>query len=418
MSALSHLECSNCHERYDADELHNLCPACGKVLFARYDFDKARPTLTRDSLAERPHNLWRYHELLPVRDPAFQLTLGEGGTPLLETDALGKKLGLNRLLVKDEGRNPTGSFKARGLCAAVSRAVELGVGDLALPTAGNAGAALAAYAARASKTATVAMPVDTPAAIQAECRVHGARVLLVDGLINDAAKVIRAGAETFCWFDVSTLKEPYRVEGKKTMGFEVVEQLGWRVPDAIIFPTGGGTGIVGMWKAFAELEALSLIDGKRPKMFVVQSEGCAPLVRAFEEGAVAAQPWQNAATSAPGIRVPVAVGDYLILQAIRESGGAAIAVSDEDLMDAVALTASLEGMFVSPESGAAVTGARKLRQMGLLDPDELTVVFATGSGLMHTELIAQNDEAIDPNAPDLVAAIEAALIPTNPSFAG
>jgi threonine synthase len=287
--------------------------------------------------------------------------------------------------------------------------VELGASDLALPTAGNAGAALAAYAARAGKTATVAMPVDTPKAIQAECRAHSARVLLVDGLINDAAKVIRAGAEGFGWFDVSTLKEPYRAEGKKTMGFEVVEQLGWRVPDAIVFPTGGGTGIVGMWKAFAEFEAAGLIDGKRPKMFVIQAEGCAPIVRAFEEGASVATPWQNAATWAPGIRVPVAIGDYLILQAIRESGGAAIAVTDDELMEAVALTASLEGIFMSPESGAAVAGVRILRQRGLLEMDELTVVFATGSGLMHTELIGEIEYAIDPNTPNLLEAIKIAL---------
>jgi threonine synthase len=414
VSTLTHLECTNCHERYDADQLHNLCSACGKVLFARYDIDQVRKTLTKESMVERPRNLWRYHEFLPVREPSFRLTLGEGGTPLLEVSDLQDSFGFARLLVKDEGRNPTGSFKARGLCAAVSRAVELGANDLALPTAGNAGAALSAYAARAGKTATVAMPVDTPETIQAECRAYGARVLLVDGLINDAAKIVRAGVEAFSWFDMSTLKEPYRVEGKKSMAFELVEQLGWVVPDAIVFPTGGGTGIVGMWKAFDELEAIGFIGTKRPKMFVVQSEGCAPLVHAFEKGWQHAEPWAKAKTHAPGIRVPVAIGDYLILDAIRRSQGAAIAVREHEMLEAVSSTARREGLFVSPEAGAAIAGTRKLRESGLLKESDMTVVFATGSGLMHTELFAASQEAIDPNAPDLSAKIEAAL--NNSSF--
>jgi threonine synthase len=408
-SALTHLECTNCGERYSADEPAHLCPACGKVLFARYDIDQARATLTKNSLAGRPWNLWRYHELLPVRSPNRRLTLGEGGTPLIETQRLGYDWNFDFLLIKDEGRNPTGSFKARGLCGAVSRAVELGANHFALPTAGNAGAALAAYAARAGKTATIAMPLDTPKSIQAECRTHGGRVLLVNGLINDAARVVRAGVEAFGWFDMSTLKEPYRVEGKKTMAFELVEQLGWRIPDAIIFPTGGGTGIVGMWKAFDELEGVGLIGSKRPKMFVVQSEGCAPLVKAFENGSNHAEPWLEATTQAPGIRVPVAIGDYLILEAIRKSNGAAIAVGEREIVEAVEVTARLEGLFVSPEAGAAVDGARKLREMGQLKEGDLTVVFATGSGLMHTETFEANETAIDPNAPDLLRAIERAL---------
>ena len=274
MSALTHLECTNCHEQYDANQLRNLCPACGKVLFARYDIDQVRKSLAKESLAERPRNLWRYQELLPVRDSSFRCTLGEGGTPVLEARTLNLTYGLDRLLIKDEGRNPTGSFKARGLCAAVSRAVELGANDLALPTAGNAGAALSAYAARSGKSATVAMPVDTPSSIQAECRAHGARVLLVDGLINDAAKVVRAGVEAFGWFDMSTLKEPYRVEGKKTMGLEVAEQLGWRMPDVILYPTGGGVGLIGIHKALVEARDLGWVEGDLPRLVAVQATGC------------------------------------------------------------------------------------------------------------------------------------------------
>jgi threonine synthase len=409
VSALSHLECTNCHERCDADRPHNLCPACGKVLFARYDFNQVRTTLTKETLADRPWNLWRYHELLPVRRAERRLMLGEGGTPLLDTETLGRTFGFERLLIKDEGRNPTGSFKARGLCAAVSRAVELGAHDLALPTAGNAGAALAAYAARAGATATVAMPADTPHAIQAECRMLGARVLLVAGLINDAAKVVRAGAGAFGWFDLSTLKEPYRVEGKKTLAFELVEQLCWMVPDAIVFPTGGGTGIVGMWKAFDELEAVGLIGSQRPRMFVVQSKGCAPLVQAFDRGWARAEPWQKAVTEAPGIRVPVAIADYLILDAVRKSHGAAIAVSERAMREAVEAIARAEGLFVSPEAGAAVAGAKKLREQGLLGERDVTAVFATGTGLKHTDLIANGDKVIDPNGPDLRSQIESAL---------
>jgi threonine synthase len=280
---------------------------------------------------------------------------------------------------------------------------------VAVPSAGNAAAAMSAYAARAGMRAIVVMPADTPAVMRTECQIHGATVLLVNGLINDAARVVRAGAEAYGWFDVSTLKEPYRVEGKKTMAFELVEQLDWQVPDAIIFPTGGGTGIVGMWKAFDELEAVGFIGSKRPKMFVVQSEGCAPLVQAFENGWEHAEPWANAKTQAPGIRVPVAIADYLILKAIRESGGAAVTVSEEELLDAVELTARHEGMFVSPEAGAAVVGAKKLREQGLLKGDDVTVVFATGSGLMHTDLWEGDEVVIDQNAPDLVAAIDQAI---------
>ena len=386
-SFLTHLECTACGDTYPADQLIKTCPACGKVLYARYNLDAAARAMTKEALADRPWDLWRYAEILPVQHRVNALTLGEGGTPLLAAPAMGRRFGLSNLLIKDEGRNPTGSFKARGLGMAVSRAKELGAGTVAIPSAGNAAAAMSAYAARAGLHAVVAMPVDTPEVMKAECVAYGARVLLVKGLINDAGKIIREGAERYGWFDVSTLKEPYRAEGKKTMGLELVEQLGWRVPDAIIYPTGGGTGIVGMWKAFAELEAMGMIGPKRPKMVVVQAEHCAPLVRAFESGARHAPLWENAATIAPGMRVPVAIGDYLILDALRESGGIALTVTDEELLEGMRLAATHEGMFVAPESGASVIAARILRERGFLAADDEVVIFSTGSGLMHTDLI-------------------------------
>ena len=297
-SYLTHLECSNCGETLAADQLVKTCPVCGKVLFARYDLSGAARAMTASALAGRPWNLWRYAEIMPVQDPFFALTLGEGGTPLHEARALGAEFGFERLLIKDEGLNPTGSFKARGLGVAVSRAKELGATTVAIPSAGNAGAAMAAYAARAGLQAIVVMPADTPEAMKAECRAYGATVWLIDGLINECGRVVRIGAAEHGWFDVSTLKEPYRAEGKKTMGIELAEQLGWRLPDAVIYPTGGGTGIVGMWKAFVELEAMGLIGSKRPKMIVVQAEGCAPIARAFAAGKRHAELWEDAQTLA------------------------------------------------------------------------------------------------------------------------
>ncbi len=398
-SALTHLECTACHAEYPADQLITTCPACGKVIYARYDLRHAATTMTPAALADRPWNLWRYAEILPVQDPANALTLGEGGTPILDLPRLGERVGLERLLVKDEGLNPTGSFKARGLGMAVSRARELGATAIAIPSAGNAAAAMAAYAARAGIPAVVAMPQDAPAVMQAECVAYGARVLLVDGLINDAGAVIREGAARFGWFDVSTLKEPYRAEGKKTLGLELAEQLGWSLPDAIVYPTGGGTGIVGMWKAFAELEEMGLIGPERPKMIVVQAENCAPIVRAFRENTPHARLWENASTIAAGMRVPVAIGDYLILDAIRASGGTAITVTDAELLEGVRLAATTEGLFVSPESGAALIATRKLREQGFLAPTDETLVFSTGSGLMHTDLVPPQDlPVIDPTA--------------------
>lgn len=400
-STLTHLECTNCHQTYPASTPMTTCAECGKVLYARYDLERAAEHMTPEALATRPWNMWRYAEILPVTESRNIASLGEGGTPLLPAPRLGAEFGLNRLLVKDEGRNPTGSFKARGLGMAVSKARELGATTVAIPSAGNAGAAMAAYAARAGLEAVVAIPADGPEAMTAECVAFGARTILVNGLINDAAKVIRDGASRFGWFDVSTLKEPYRAEGKKTMGLEIAEQLGWKLPDAIIYPTGGGTGIVGMWKAFAELEAMGLIGPERPKMVVVQAENCAPIVKAFEAGEQHADLWPNASTIAAGMRVPVAIGDYLILDAIRESGGTAITVSDADMLEGMRLAATREGMFVSPESGAAMIAARHLQESGFLRQDDEVVVFSTGSGLMHMDLIEVPDlPVVDPDHPE------------------
>ncbi len=405
-SQLTHLECSYCNATYLADRLLTTCPACAKVLLARYDLERAAQTMTPAALAQRPWTMWRYREILPVVDGAHIVTLGEGGTPLLPAPNLGSAFGLNRLLVKDEGQNPTGSFKARGLAMAVSRASELGATAIAIPSAGNAAAAAAACAARAGIPAVVAMPADTPVAMQAECQAFGATVILVDGLIDDCGRLIRENSEREGWFDVSTLKEPYRAEGKKTMGLELAEQLGWRLPDAIIYPTGGGTGIVGMWKAFAELEAMGLIGSKRPRMIVVQAEGCAPLVQAWEGGERHAPRWPDAHTIAPGIRVPVAIGDYLILDAVRASNGVAITVSDSQLIEGVQLAARHEGMLISPESGAAVIAAQTLRERAVLGPDDEVVVFATGSGLLHPELFPVTPTpVIDPADPEAMARI-------------
>lgn len=408
-SHLTHLECSACGAEFSPDQPMTTCPQCGKVLLARYDLAAAARSMTPASLAGRLWNLDRYREILPIQQPRLAPALGEGGTPLHEAPRLAQAFGFDRLLVKDEALNPTGSFKARGLAMAVARARELGATTVTLPSAGNAAAAMSAYAARAGLGAVVAMPSDTPAVMLAECRAYGADVILVDGLIDDCGKVIRAGAAAFGWSDLSTLREPYRAEGKKTMGLEIAEQLGWRLPDAVIYPTGGGTGIVGMWKAFAELEEMGFIGAKRPKMIVVQAEGCAPLVRAYESGAIHAERFPNAATVAPGIRVPAAIADYLILAAVRESGGTAFTVSDGELLEGMALAARLEGLFASPESGAAFIAARRLRESGFLRAEDEVVIFSTGAGLMHTDLISGEPPTIDPSASDLAAAIQAAL---------
>jgi threonine synthase len=408
-SLLTHLECTSCGATYPSDRLMTTCPVCAKVLFARYDLDAAASRMTPDVLAARPWDMRRYTEILPIREPRSAPSLGEGGTPLHETPRLASAFGYERLLIKDESLNPTGSFKARGLAMAVARARELGASTVAIPSAGNAAAAMAAYAARAGLRAVVAMPSDVPSTMRAECQAYGAQVLLVDGLIDDCGKVIRTGAAAYGWCDVSTLREPYRAEGKKTMGLEIAEQLGWRLPNALIYPTGGGTGIVGMWKAFAELETMGLIGPERPKMIAVQAAGCAPIVRAFTSGTTHAERWANAETIAAGLRVPAAIGDYLILEAIQESGGTAITVTDDEMLEGMALAAEQEGLFVSPESGAAVIATRTLRESGFLRSDELAVIFATGSGLMHVDLVDRPVATIDPNSLDLLAAIAAVL---------
>src|SRR5215216_1051351 len=359
---LTHLECTSCGAMYPCDRLMTTCPACGKVLFARYDLDAAASRMTPESLTERPWDFRRYAEILPIQESRLAPSLGEGGTPLHEAPRFASSFGYERLLIKDEALNPTGSFKARGLAMAVARARELGATTVAIPSAGNAAAAMTAYAARAGLRAVVAMPSDVPPTMKAECLAYGAHVLLVDGLIDDCGKVIRTGAAAYGWCDVSTLREPYRAEGKKTMGIEIAEQLRWRLPHALIYPTGGGTGIVGMWKAFAELESMGLIGPERPKMIAVQATGCAPIVRAFESGANHAERWVDAETMAAGMRVPAAIGDYLILEAIRESGGTAITVTDDEMLEGIALAAEREGLFVSPESGAAVIGRASCRE--------------------------------------------------------
>jgi threonine synthase len=362
------------------------------VLFARYDLEAVRRSLDRDALSAREPSLWRYHELLPVREESSVATLGEGFTPLLGAPRLGESLGLPRLLIKAEGLNPTGSFKARGMAVAVSRARELGLRRLAAPSAGNAGAALAAYAARAGLEAWVFMPEDTPRVPLIEARVAGARAFLVNGLINDAGRVVRARAE---WFDMSTLREPYRAEGKKTMGYELAEQLGWELPEAIVYPTGGGTGLVGMWKAFDELERLGWIGSRRPKMFSIQAAGCAPIVRAYERGQRQAELWPGAQTIASGLRVPVAIGDYLMLDAIGQSGGAALAVTDDEIMAATDLAGQREGIWLAPEGAATVAGVQKLAARGLVGPSDRIVLFNTGAGMVYPDLQALDLPRVD-----------------------
>lgn len=387
MSYLSHLICSHCGQIHAADQLIRLCPDCDHPLLACYDLDKAAREVDRDALALRPADMWRYRELLPVRDPDYIVTLGEGGKPTLKMEQLGREMGLNQLYIKDEGQNPTGSFKALGLAAAVSRAIELGVTEFVIPTAGNAGGALAAYAARAGVTAHVYMPGDAPLINITEVQMTGADLRLVNGLINDAGRAAAADAQVGGWFDVSTLKEPYRVEGKKIMGYELAAAFNWELPDVIIYPTGGGTGLIGMWKAFAEMEALGWIGRKRPRMVAAQSDGCAPVVKAFHEGQTATVPWENASTLAGGLRVPVTIGGEQMLRILYESGGTAVAVSDSRILTAQQKLAMREGMFVSLEAAATVAALDTLIADRWIHPDERVLVFNTGSGLKYRLLL-------------------------------
>lgn len=385
MTNVTSLECSACATHHGAGQLHNLCTVCDKPLLVRYDLARASRSLTRDSLKSRRADMWRYREVMPVENDANIVSLGEGWTPLLHARRLGATVGMTELMIKDESLNPTQSFKARGMSAAVSMALELGARKLAAPSAGNAGGALAAYAAAAGLEAHIFMPRDTPRANVVECEQTGAHVTLIDGLITDCGEHIARRKDSEGWFDVSTLKEPYRVEGKKTLGYELAEQLGWRLPHVIVYPTGGGTGLVGMWKAFAEMEAMGWIGSERPRMISVQAAGCAPIVRAFESGSTHADEFPNAATVASGLRVPKVIGDFLILDALRTSGGAAVAVSDEELLAAVGEIGRREGLFVAPEGAACLPAIRRLLERGEIERDEQVVLFNTGAGIKYVE---------------------------------
>lgn len=386
MNFFLHLECSYCGKKYKADRIQNLCPECKKPLLAKYDLTKAA-LLDKSALINVNENsMWRYAQLLPVRSAKNVLSLSEGWTPLIPAKRLGQKFNFDNLFIKDEGFNPTNSFKARGLSVAVSRARELGVAALSIPSAGNAAGAMSAYAALASLPAHVFMPRDVPKTFVAECRAFGAEVTLVDGLITDCGKKAAAGVNQFGWFDVSTLKEPYRVEGKKTMGYEIAEQLNWDLPEVIIYPTGGGTGLIGMWKAFDEMEELGWIDSRRPRMVTVQAENCAPIAKAFQENRKFAEPWENARTIADGLRVPAAIGDFLMLKVLRESKGTALTVTDKEMLNGANLIGKNQGLFVSPESGATLAAFRKLlKQKWILETDRV-VLFNTGGGYKYSHL--------------------------------
>src|ERR1700736_6513243 len=379
---VTHLECSATGERHRGHELHNLCRA-GKPLLVRYDLAAIRKALSKAALEQRPRDLWRYRELLPVRRVEHIVSLGETITPLLAMPRLAGKLGMTQILVKDEGRLPTGSFKARGLVMAVSMAKALGVRHMAMPTNGNAGAALAAYASRAGIKSTIFCPDDTPEVNVREIALQGASVYRVNGLIDDCGRIVAEGKAKIGWFDSSTLKEPYRIEGKKTMGLELAEQLDWNVPDVILYPTGGGTGLIGMWKAFAELASIGFIGAKRPRMVAVQAAGCAPMVRAWEEGTEHAQRWEDAHTIAAGIRVPQALGDFLILRAVRDSGGFAIAVADEAIAAAVDEVARNEGFLLCPEGAATYAALQAALADGRIRRDEQVVLFNCATGLKY-----------------------------------
>jgi threonine synthase len=386
MSYMTHLECSKCGQKHDADKAQTVCEACGKPLFARYDLDGIKDLISPEYFVGQEASMWRYWELLPVRDPKNKVSLGEGWTPMTRVQRLGSEIGLNDLWVKDEGIIPTGTFKARGLAMAVSKAKELGMKRLALPSAGNAAGAMTAYGARAGMESYVFMPVDAPDVNKIECQAVGAKVVLVRGLITDCGKMVADGIEEMGWFPLSTLKEPYRVEGKKIMGLEVAEQFDWELPDVIIYPTGGGTGIIGMWKVFDELEKLGWIGSERPRMVSVQASGCAPIPKAYEEGKEVSEFWEGAKTLAAGLRVPHALGDFLILRAVRESGGSALAVDDDEIMDDVGLIARSEGLFACPEGAATLSALKHLINGGDVDKDERVVLFNTGSGLKYTDL--------------------------------
>ena len=382
---VTHLECAACGLEHEAQRLHNLCTKCGKPLLVRYDLKRAAATLTKESLPRRSPDLWRYREALPVEHDENIVSLGEGWTPLVRASRLGAQIGLDDLFIKDESQNPTQSFKARGMAAAVSMAKELGAHKLAVPSAGNAAGALAAYAARAGLPAFIFMPRDTPRANVVECEQTGAQVTLMDGLITDCGAEVARRKDIEGWFDVSTLKEPYRIEGKKTLGYELAEQLKWQLPDVIIYPTGGGTGLIGMWKSFDEMEEMGWIGPKRPRMVTVQAAGCAPIVKAFDEGKRFAAEFPNAHTTASGLRVPKPIGDFMILDALRASGGTAVAATDEELIAATREIGAAEGIFCAPEGAACLPALRKLMADGFVKAEDQVVLFNTGSGVKYLE---------------------------------
>ncbi len=386
MSYFTYLECSYCGKTYDKNKIWNLCTECGKPLLARYDLKTARKEFTKEKINSKENTLWRYSKMLPVLDSKFRLSLGEGFTPLIHAKKLGSLLEIKNLFIKDEGLNPTTSFKARGLSLAISKAFELGVREVSIPSAGNAAGAMCAYASLAGMKSFVFMPKDVPQPFISECKALGAAVTLVEGLITDCGKLAAEGVKKFGRFDVSTLKEPYRIEGKKTMGYEVAEQFDWELPDVIIYPTGGGTGLIGMWKAFDEMEILGWINSKRPRMVTVQSSGCAPMVKAFQEKKEFAEMWSGAKTIADGLRVPAAVGDFLILRALRESNGTAVAVSDEVIFECTNTIGRTEGIFAAPEGGATVAALKHLLKNGWIKPNEKVVLFNTGSGHKYMHL--------------------------------
>jgi threonine synthase len=401
-SLLAFLACARCDTRHDADVPQNLCTACGAPLLARYDLNALGDGQRwRESLASRPWSLWRYTELLPLRQPETRASLGETVTPVLGLPRTGARLGLKHLTVKDEGLLPTGSFKARGAAVGISRARELSIRHVALPTAGNAGGAWATYAARAGMRATVVMPQDAPAINMRETVVSGADVRLVRGLISDAGAVVKRAVErsrlgSDPLFDAATLKEPYRIEGKKTMGFELAEQHGWELPDVILYPCGGGVGLIGIWKAFDELQAIGVIGARRPRLIAVQAEGCAPIVRAWDQGAAASEFWQGADTIASGLRVPKALGDFLVLRACRETDGCAVAVSDAKIVAEVHAVAADDGLFLCPEGAATIAALPNLLERRLIDGDERVMLFNTGAGLKYPDVVRADIQVIDP----------------------
>jgi threonine synthase len=397
---VTHLECAHCGQRYDHNQVQNLCTSCQRPLCVRYDLSALKEQFPKAALAGRPPTLWRYQELLPVREPENIVSLVETVTPILNAKRLASHFGLENLYVKDESRLPTGSFKARGMAMAISKAKEFGISHVAVPTAGNAGGAMAAYAARAGMQAYVFMPDDTPMINQKECFLSGARTFLVNGLITDCGRIVGEGKKTMGWFDVSTLKEPYRIEGKKTMGLELAEQFDWELPDVILYPTGGGTGLIGMWKAFKELDALGwLTSPKRPRMISCQSDGCAPIAVAYEKGERFAKKFENAATIASGLRVPAAVGDFMILDAVRESGGLALAAPEADIPKWMQLAAAREGIALCPETAICLGALEILLKRGTIGPKERILVFNTGAAQKYPEAVQESLPRLDIGQP-------------------